>query len=161
MTTFNTSQIPVEVNPTAIAFEKQLGAKEALSSLTAGIPEMDDSSDTSSLTSASTEATSMDVDEDKSNITPSTKQLKMLIWERLYNATKEKQLDGKQRRLEIEENIAKKHTIPDFSTSKKMSIPEAEEFYRKALRRAMERDEKLAKMRELETFDFGKKISLF
>lgn len=142
-----------------IAFEEQLGAELTLSSPTADIPKLDDSSDTSSLTIASTEAASIDADEDKSN-KPLSEEMNVLIWERLYNEAKEKQLDGKQRRLEIEENIAKKHAIPDFSTCKKMSLLEAEEFYRKSLKRAMEKDEKLAEMRELENFYSNKKTSL-
>ncbi len=65
------------------------------------------------------------------------------IFDRLYSSSERKITEGKERRLEIEKSLASKnkpHEFPD----KKISLSQAEEFYNKSVKYAMEKDGKLA-----------------
>ncbi len=67
------------------------------------------------------------------------------VYDRLYNETKPKQADGKQRRLEIERMLAKRRELPAIlSANKKIPLSQAEDFYRKSVMWAMEKEERLA-----------------
>lgn len=68
-------------------------------------------------------------------------------FERLYKSSEESNIAGKEKRLEIERKIAERHDGPEWSHRKintKVPLSQAEEFYQKAVRRAIEKDEKLA-----------------
>ena len=68
-------------------------------------------------------------------------------FERLYKSSEENNIAGKEKRLEIERKIAERHDGPEWSHRKihtKIPLSQAEEFYKKSVRRAIEKDEKLA-----------------
>uniref|UniRef100_A0A7S3PXP8 Uncharacterized protein n=1 Tax=Chaetoceros debilis TaxID=122233 RepID=A0A7S3PXP8_9STRA len=68
-------------------------------------------------------------------------------FERLYKSSEENNIAGKEKRLEIERKIAERHDGPEWSHRKintKIPLSQAEDFYQKSIRRAIEKDEKLA-----------------
>ncbi len=71
------------------------------------------------------------------------KQNRPGIFDRLYSSSERWITEGKERRLEIEKSLASKNK-PHVFSDKKISLSQAEEFYNKCVKYAMEKDGKLA-----------------